>query len=71
LKALVTGAAGFIGSYVVDHLLANGIEVTSFVLESDDLTWLEGKETDIVFGDVTDRDSLGRAITDDRAPGTL
>jgi len=34
-------------------------------MESDDLTWLEGKDTDLIFGDCTDRDSLDRAITSD------
>ncbi len=65
MKALVTGAAGFIGSHVVDLLLEKGMEVTSFVLEDDDLTWLKGKGTNLIVGDCTDRQSLERAITSD------
>jgi UDP-glucose 4-epimerase len=40
-RALVTGGAGFIGSHLVDHLLATGVEVTVL----DDLT--EGRRTNL------------------------
>ncbi|MGB5517835.1 MAG: NAD-dependent epimerase/dehydratase family protein, partial [Gammaproteobacteria bacterium] len=54
MKALVTGGAGFIGSHIVDRLLAEGHEVT--VLDDfstghrDNLA--ENARLDIVEGDV-------------------
>ncbi|MCK4772703.1 MAG: NAD-dependent epimerase/dehydratase family protein, partial [Candidatus Latescibacteria bacterium] len=65
LKALVTGAAGFIGSHLVDLLIEKGYEVTCFVREDDDLIWIEGKGAEIVFGDCTDRQSLQPVIDSD------
>jgi dihydroflavonol-4-reductase len=40
MKALVTGAAGFVGSHLVEMLVEKGWETTCFVLESDDLCWI-------------------------------
>ena len=39
--ALVTGANGFIGSHLIDQLLACGCEVHGLVRESSDLKWLD------------------------------
>jgi len=65
LKALVTGAAGFIGSHLVDLLIENGYRVTCFVMEEDDLAWIEAKDVEIVFGDCTVKQSLIPAVSDD------
>ena len=40
-KALVTGANGFIGSHLVDQLLASGCAVHGLVRQSSDLKWLD------------------------------
>jgi len=42
--ALVTGANGFIGSHLVDQLLASGCEVHGLVRERSDLKWLDGSK---------------------------
>ena len=42
--ALVTGANGFIGSHLVDQLLALGCKVHGLVRESSDLKWIDASK---------------------------
>ena len=42
--ALVTGANGFIGSHLVDQLLASGCAVHGLVRQSSDLKWLDASQ---------------------------
>jgi len=57
-KVLVTGANGFLGSWVVRRLAEEGHQVYSLVRKSSDLTELTGAQTEYVYGDVTDLHSL-------------
>jgi dihydroflavonol-4-reductase len=61
VKALVTGAAGFIGAHVAATLAAEGFEVRGF-----DRRTPEGLSdvADFVAGDLLDRDVLARAVKD-------
>jgi UDP-glucose 4-epimerase len=63
--SLVTGGAGFIGSHLVDALLAKGIRVRVFDNFStgsrQNLKGL-GPDLEIVEGDLSDPDSVGRAM---------
>lgn len=58
MRALVTGATGFIGSHLAEELVKRGYEVTCLVRKTSNLRWIEGLKADIVFGDCEKEDSL-------------
>lgn len=58
MRAAVTGGSGFVGSHVVDLLLARGYEVNCLMLPDESDTWLDGKPVRFFFGNVTDKKSL-------------
>ncbi|WP_027717722.1 SDR family NAD(P)-dependent oxidoreductase [Desulfovirgula thermocuniculi] len=66
-KILITGAAGFIGSHLVEELVNQGYRVRAFVRYNSrgECGWLESspcrKEVEIFFGDVRDYESVRRA----------
>jgi dihydroflavonol-4-reductase len=62
MKALVTGANGFLGSAVVRALLADGLAVRAFVRSGSDRRNLDGLDVELAVGDLTDRDSVRRAV---------
>lgn len=62
MTVLVTGAGGFIGSAVVRRLLAEGATVRVLVRPNRDLRNLDGLKVEQVAGDLTDRNSLVRAV---------
>lgn len=62
MKVVVTGANGFLGSWVVRALAERGHDVHALVRPKADLTELEGARYVTVHGDVTDATSLERAF---------
>ena len=67
MKVLVTGAGGFIGSHLCESLLKKGFKVNAMVRYNSrqNKGWLENiknKNLDIVYGDVTDFDSVVNAV---------
>ncbi len=64
MKALVTGASGFIGSHLVETLLAENIDVRCLVRSTSNLAWLLGKDVEFVSADCRDLDSVCEAVRD-------
>lgn len=62
MKALVTGATGFIGSHVVDKLIADGFEVRCLVRKSSNNKWLDSNKVEFIEADFQDKSSLFKAV---------
>ncbi|MDH7514459.1 MAG: NAD-dependent epimerase/dehydratase family protein [Bacteroidota bacterium] len=62
MTACITGATGFIGSHLVDALLAEGTHVRALVRRTSNLRWLQGKSVELVEGDIRDPISLRRFV---------
>jgi len=61
MKAIVTGATGFIGSAVARRLLAEGVALRALVRTSSDRRNIGGLDVEVFEGDLTDEASLARA----------
>lgn len=61
MRALVTGATGFIGSHLVDLLVHHGWEVRGLVRHYPHRRWRPHKNVEPVIGDLDHLDSLRRA----------
>ncbi len=59
MKALVTGAGGFIGSHIASALLERGYKVRGLFYFGEDTRGLEKKGIEAVFGDLTDPGTIG------------
>jgi nucleoside-diphosphate-sugar epimerase len=64
MKALVTGATGFIGSHLVEELIKKGYDVTCLVRKTSNLRWIEGHEVTLFRGDCEDEGSLAHLPPD-------
>ncbi|WP_257454712.1 NAD-dependent epimerase/dehydratase family protein [Archangium lipolyticum] len=62
MNTLITGANGFLGSWLVRALTARGHVATCFIRPGSDVSGLIGLEYERVDGDVTDAASLARAV---------
>jgi nucleoside-diphosphate-sugar epimerase len=64
MKALVTGATGFIGSHLCEELLRRGFKVTCLVKKTSNLKWIEHLDLKLAIGDCTDIESLLDVVGD-------
>jgi nucleoside-diphosphate-sugar epimerase len=63
-QALLTGATGFVGSHLLDTLLARGWKVRCTVRATSDRRWVEGKPFEEVAGDLMHGTGLERAMAE-------
>lgn len=64
MKALITGATGFIGSHLAESLCKRGYEVDCLIRKTSNPKWLEGCDIKFIEGDCTDKKSIGRYVRD-------
>ena len=60
--AVVTGATGFVGSHLVDHLLAKNYKVRCITRKTSSIKWLEGKNVEIYDCGLLDNPGLRKAF---------
>ena len=61
MKALVTGAAGFLGRHIVDELQKKGFEIATVVRPTSDVKYLREKKVELIEGDLRDSDCIAAA----------
>jgi len=68
MNCLVTGAAGFAGSHLAEHLVKSGHAVVGLTMPGEDLKRLNGLRgsMDVRQGDITDRQSLRDSLGNSR-----
>ncbi len=62
MKALVTGATGFVGSHLVETLQKRGYEVSCLVRNTSNLRWIDESSVRLVIGDILDETTLLNAV---------
>lgn len=62
--AVVTGGTGFVGSHLVDLLLAKDFEVRCIIRKSSNLRWLKGKNVKIFDCGLFDKEGLHEPLSD-------
>jgi nucleoside-diphosphate-sugar epimerase len=62
MNILVTGSTGFIGSHVVQSLAKKGYTLSALARKTSDTSMLSETPIQIIFGDITEPDTLTRAI---------
>ncbi|HDZ61892.1 MAG TPA: NAD(P)-dependent oxidoreductase [Nitrospirae bacterium] len=63
MKALVTGATGFIGSHLVEKLLGQGYEVACITRNASDAGWIKNLDINLIEGDCSDKALLNRCVS--------
>ena len=58
MKVALTGATGFVGSWLAEELVQDGHEVTCLVRRTSNLRWIQHLPLHIIVGDATQRETL-------------
>jgi len=62
MNAVVTGASGFVGGFLCQHLVERGWNVTAMVRKTSKLRWLEGIKLEKAFSDICLSETLVNAV---------
>ena len=63
-KIIITGANGFVGSYVIEQALADGYEVWAAVRRGADLRYLTDERIHLLYLDYADEEGMRQIFTD-------
>src|SRR2546425_10226353 len=61
-KVLVTGATGFVGSHLVDHLIERASSVRCLVRKSSNLRYLKHPQIELAYGGLDDSPDWDKAL---------
>lgn len=64
MKALVTGATGFIGSHIADELSKKGFDIVCNIRGTSNTRWLKGKKYQLVEASLSNKDELKKIVKD-------
>lgn len=62
MNVFITGASGFIGSFLSEELIKQGHTVHALVMSKDPLRWIADLDVKCIFGDLRNTDSLRNVI---------
>lgn len=62
MKNLITGATGFVGSYIAERLAKEGEDVTVLVRKTSNTKFLSGIGVKFAYGDINDLESVRKAM---------
>ncbi|MBN1382073.1 MAG: NAD-dependent epimerase/dehydratase family protein [Deltaproteobacteria bacterium] len=62
MKALVTGATGFVGAAIIRELIKDGKEVKVMVRKSSNTSNIDGLDVEKAYGDIRDKESVKAAL---------
>lgn len=63
-RVVITGATGFIGSHLTEHLIAEGYQVRCLVRKSSNLKWIENSGAEIVVCTLFNPEALAMELKD-------
>ena len=64
MKVFLTGATGFIGSFLAEALINKGYQVKCLVRSSSNLRWISDLNVECHFGNLNNPESLGKGLFD-------
>ncbi|HZY09869.1 MAG TPA: NAD-dependent epimerase/dehydratase family protein, partial [Bacteroidota bacterium] len=64
MRALITGATGFIGSHLAEDLHNRGYQLRFLIRKSSNLKWIRHLPAELIYGDFFDNEALKKSVAD-------